>query len=245
MRWSWTWIPSTAILSVLGFGVSGKGVAVTSSEDFERFVTALRTKAKELSERALRRIKTPSASEVLGAREAFNALESRGRSYWIALDEVDRGYPEALAVASGLGIMLRAWNHQFYRFRGGWTEAQAKELAAAISKNLTTIDSFRRRELVGISARDELPILNLFVAIEKAAGPVGAAKSLHLLAPNFFPLWDRGIATAYGLPVSETGYLAMCMTTCSQLRELSPSSAVDLKMLDEYNYAKFTRAWSL
>jgi len=30
--------------------------------------------------------------------------------------------------------------------------------------------------------------------------PVSAGKELHLLAPNFFPLWDRYIASGYDCP---------------------------------------------
>lgn len=32
--------------------------------------------------------------------------------------------------------------------------------------------------------------------------PVGVAKTLHLLAPKFFPLWDEEIAKAYGCKYS-------------------------------------------
>jgi hypothetical protein len=34
---------------------------------------------------------------------------------------------------------------------------------------------------------------------KKVLGKTGAAKSLHLLAPRFFPLWDTKIAKTYGV----------------------------------------------
>jgi hypothetical protein len=45
----------------------------------------------------------------------------------------------------------------------------------------------------------------LFGLFRAECGPVGAGKALHVLAPNFFPLWDNAIAESYGV-ATETGY---------------------------------------
>ena len=65
----------------------------------------------------------------------------------------------------------------------------------------------------------------MFQDFEEILGPVGAAKALHLLAPEFFPLWDRAIASAYGVPLRKVGrnaeqYLAFIRMTREQVRHL-------------------------
>ena len=45
--------------------------------------------------------------------------------------------------------------------------------------------------------------------------PVAVAKALHLLAPNFFPLWDNKIAGAYGCYFNNNSaekYVSFCKT---------------------------------
>lgn len=43
-----------------------------------------------------------------------------------------------------------------------------------------------------VRPNEETTICDLFRDFEQL-GPVGAAKALHLLAPNVFPLWDRAV----------------------------------------------------
>ncbi len=93
----------------------------------------------------------------------------------------------------------------------------------------------------------------LFTRFEPVLGPVCAAKCLHLLAPRFFPLWDRAIAAGYGLPMKKLGdnadhYIAFMRITQLQCRELAgrfPAGLSALKVLDEFNYCRFTRRWDL
>lgn len=60
--------------------------------------------------------------------------------------------------------------------------------------NLATYFTARQQRYM-----DEATVKGVFKSFEKVLGPVGATKCLHLLAPRFFPLWDRAIAEAYGL----------------------------------------------
>jgi hypothetical protein len=84
-------------------------------------------------------------------------------------------------------------------------------------------------------------------------GQVGAAKALHLLAPGFLPLWDRAIAVAYGLQLGYTGtngkrYVRMANIAKSQSARVGGADAIGadiLKALDEYNYCRFTKGWTL
>jgi hypothetical protein len=80
--------------------------------------------------------------------------------------------------------------------------------------------------------------------------PVSVAKALHLLAPTFFPLWDDKIAKGYQCHYScnPSGQYLKFMTISKNMVE-SLRGKVDargstlLKVIDEYNYAKFTKGW--
>ena len=46
-------------------------------------------------------------------------------------------------------------------------------------------------------------IVRLYDAFESAAGPISSAKILHLICPNFFPLWDNAIADALRVELAD------------------------------------------
>ena len=80
--------------------------------------------------------------------------------------------------------------------------------------------------------------------------PVAVAKALHLLAPNFFPIWDGKIAAAYGYSSGKTAvenYIIFCekikrvaKNVCDGIQRKDKPL---LKFIDEYNYAKYTKKW--
>lgn len=79
--------------------------------------------------------------------------------------------------------------------------------------------------------------------------PVGVAKALHLLAPNFFPLWDDRIAKAYACYYNENPSRKYILF-CNQMKYIAdgvkgyvsePNRT--LKLIDEYNYSKHTKRW--
>ena len=80
--------------------------------------------------------------------------------------------------------------------------------------------------------------------------PVAVAKTLHLLAPDFFPLWDMEIAKKkgynYNKDPDEKYY-----NFCEDIRKIAeivssypelPNKPL-LKVIDEYNYSKYTQGW--
>ena len=84
--------------------------------------------------------------------------------------------------------------------------------------------------------------------------PVSVAKALHLLCPNFFPLWDDKIAVGYGCRwyksiLSFDKYWKFIGITASQVNKLESERRVErhntqpgtLKLVDEYNYIHFTK----
>jgi len=96
--------------------------------------------------------------------------------------------------------------------------------------------------------RKERVILESLVLIKRS--PVSVTKALHLLAHDFFPLWDEKIARAYGCyydvdPAEK--YVSFCKrikTVADKIKSyVDPSYKPLIKLIDEYNYSKYTKGW--
>jgi hypothetical protein len=74
---------------------------------------------------------------------------------------------------------------------------------------------------------------------------------LHLLAPRFFPLWDRRIAKEYRFALGRVGsngnrywqFMLIARTQCLDLAGKLPGNP--LKAVDEYNYGKYSKHFQL
>ena len=83
------------------------------------------------------------------------------------------------------------------------------------------------------------------------ARPGSRAESLHLLCPQYFPIWDRRIASAMarvcaGCLRDADRYLRFMEITQHQCQSFGGQHALGrnpLKALDEYNYCHYTRKW--
>jgi len=80
--------------------------------------------------------------------------------------------------------------------------------------------------------------------------PVSASKALHLLAPKFFPLWDEKIARAYRCYYNANPaekYISFCKNTkiiADKVKDCNiQSDRTLIKLLDEYNFSKYTKKW--
>lgn len=202
-------------------------------------------------------LKLTSAELARGYR-AFQAHDSRDALYETATFLVEHFWGKPREMANGVGVLLLTWVQAFYRY-GSFDFDQLEE---ALRKNMTALSKLRRRNIDSLTATDEPAIARLFTVFLQAlrvkegkrqgyVSRVATAKALHLLAPCFLPLWDAKIALAYGCPpsrqpVQEYLKFAYCMRTLS--RELGPHLPADcqhkfLKLIDEYNFAKYTRGW--
>lgn len=152
-----------------------------------------------------------------------------------------------LSRAEAVAVLLQTWNQHFYRYHP-FNEQHFSELEARLGSFRESLASYRQRDIKSLTDQDEAPVKELFAAFEKLLGPVGAAKCLHLLAPRFFPLWDRAIATGYDLSLGKRGenagrYWRFMQVAREQIRRLGGSFTGDnpLKSLDEYNYCVYTK----
>ena len=126
------------------------------------------------------------------------------------------------------------------------------KLEALLESYHESLARYRQRDIEGLMDEDESPAKELFAAFENVLFPVGAAKCLHLLAPRFFPLWDRAIAAGYGLALDKKGdnagrYWTFMQFARRQIQRLGESYSGNnpLKSLDEYNYCAYTKGLKL
>jgi hypothetical protein len=104
---------------------------------------------------------------------------------------------------------------------------------------------YRNRTIGSLTEEDKAMVAETFKAFEAVLGAVGASKTLHLLAPNFFPLWDNAIAKHYKTSISKQGsnsehYWQFMNIARRQFLGLKGKCSNILKHIDEYNYCKFT-----
>jgi hypothetical protein len=202
----------------------------------------------------------PTPEEFKRGYTAFREKERRDAMYKTATFLVQHFWGNPAEIADGLGVLLLTWNNAHHRY--GSFDFQLLE--NMITSNRALLQSFRNRDISSYTAEDDPSITALFNEMLKAlricegkkkgaGSPVGVAKALHLLAPAYFPLWDLKIARAYGCNYSEqpaSKYLIF-LRKMKELRATLIEEGVTfnepgrraLKVLDEYNYARFTKKW--
>ena len=73
-----------------------------------------------------------------------------------------------------------------------------KRLEEKISLNSEKLEKLRNTNLLGeVVENYENDIKEMYEAFSSVVGPIAAAKTLHLICPGFFPLWDNPIAIAF------------------------------------------------
>lgn len=155
-------------------------------------------------------------------------------------------------MSDALAVLLLTWNQAFYRY--GLFDA--KRLEECLAKHWDLIEEYHAREIETLSHEDYADITLLFTDLldvlgnQKGKSPVSVGKGLHLLAPRFFPIWDRRIAAIYGCAYDRDpagAYLRFCDINKQLVESLrnssSESSKTLLKRIDEYNYVKFSKGW--
>jgi hypothetical protein len=192
----------------------------------------------------------PTFQEVIQAHSLFLQKEPRDLFYRTAiyLIELSINHNGALSIAEAISVLLQTWNKSYYRFRQ-FDQNHFNDIENLLQNNLNIALQFRDREITSFSNNDNNTIYNIFNSFENTLGPVGCAKSLHLLSPNFFPIWDRTIAIAYDLPLSTVGtnsnkyigFINIQKEQANQLPDELPDGISKLKAIDEYNYCHFTK----
>lgn len=198
-----------------------------------------------------------SAKALKQGHEAFIKRETRDAMYKVATFLIKHFWGQHARMAEALGVLLAVWNNAFYRY--GLFDYD--QLEACIGKHEKVLKNFRDRNILSYEpTRDDRIIRAVFDAfldaLSVSAGdkvrrtPVGVAKALHLLAPNFFPLWDYEIAKAYRCNYAKEPadkylcFMAMTQEIAENLADEVPVGPETLlKLIDEYNYSRHTQGW--
>ena len=194
-----------------------------------------------------------TVADVRRAREAFEANEPRDLFYRTATELVSlaRSNKISLTTAEALAILLQTWNKNFYRFKQHRFDARHfRDIENLLAKHNALLARCYRLKIENLNPKDEQTVRTLFQEFETILGPVGSAKSLHLLAPRLFPLWDREIARKYGVALNGVGskvdkYWEFVLISKAQACGLLETGFDGnlLKALDEYNYCKHSKGW--
>ena len=168
-----------------------------------------------------------------------------------AISIVSSGWGDCTAMAKGVERIIRGWNRFFANF-------DFDGLVNCIENSLENLKDFRNRDISNLSEADNDIIERMFnhfiEALKRKSdgrkSAVSVAKALSVLAPDFFPLWDDKIARAYGCyygfnPTEK--YISFCKIMRWITKEvkdyIESSNKSILKLLDEYNYSKYTNGW--
>jgi len=189
--------------------------------------------------------------DLLRARARYREIEPRDLFYRAAIDLVGRAWKQVdapLTPGEALAVLLFTWNRAYYRYNPASSD-HVDRVEDLVARHRTALAGWRAVRLEPATIGDREQIEVTFRDFEELLGPVGAAKGLHLLAPTFFPIWDRTIASAYRCGLGKRGtnarnYIRFIELTARQCAELAggheaPTDVV--KALDEWNYVTFTR----
>ena len=111
-----------------------------------------------------------------------------------------------------------------------------KRLEEQITLNYEKLEKLRSTDLLQVGVENyEHDIKEVYEAFSSVVGPIAAAKTLHLICPDFFPLWDNLIANAFrnertkckGVDFSEEDYYEF-MKDIKSLAEKYDSDLSDL-----------------
>jgi hypothetical protein len=198
---------------------------------------------------------SPTADEILQAHKIFLEKESRDVFYRAAKELVDLSRKEqiSLKLEEVISLLLQTWNMMFYRYhKEHFNEDHFQKLASLLRSHEGYINGLMNRSIDTLEDNEKSSIEYLFNEFELLLGPVGTAKCLHLLAPKFFPLWDRKIAAkGYGIYIKKIGqnrelYYTFMRKQKDQCNHFSGGLSMEmnpLKVLDEYNYCIYTKGW--
>ncbi len=208
-------------------------------------------------------IPIPTREEICKAREIFGEKEPRELFYRVATEimglvlQPPPSQPQPLfSETEALAVLLQTWNKRHYNKNHPFDSEHLFKLEQVVTANKPALISFRARSIATFSDNDKATIQKIFESFDAVIGPVGTGKSLHLFAPDFFPIWDSIIAREYDLSLmygkkDETSasnankYIKFMGKTKAQYDALAQKQ-IDgnlLKRIDEYNYCKFSRRW--
>jgi hypothetical protein len=192
---------------------------------------------------------TINRRQLEAAHHEYRRIEPRDLFYQVAIELLDLSIKKKtkVSVSEAVAVLLQTWNNAHYRYHP-FTPQHFSDIEQLITK-WDALARFRNRSITDIQDQDKTKVEEVFCEFEKVLYPVGTAKAMHLLAPRFFPIWDRAIAKSYGIPLRSVGknasaYFGFMLETKRQVDNLGGEVAIGrnpLKAIDEFNFCVFTK----
>lgn len=203
---------------------------------------------------------TPTLQDLICAHSKYLANEPRDLFYKVAtelISLISYGCVTEITVPEAVATLLLTWNRRFFLKRK-FREEDLSKFENIYNSHKIHLDEFRQKSIESYWTDDFFLVKEIFDKFESILGAVGAAKSLHLLCPKFFPLWDNPIANGYKIYLGKMGtnvnggkYCDFIEITKDQYKSIKSLNEVQsinlnilkniLKVLDEFNYCKYTR----
>lgn len=146
--------------------------------------------------------------ELIRGCRAFVEKEPRDAVYRIALEKVS--WQNIDDTVDAITVFLFSWNAPYYRYHPYTSTEFYSIVAEILERTRPSFYALQENSIEGVDFEYELPvdnetikagelIKNIFSEFsdEKAIGKIGAAKAIHLLAPELFVMWDNAIIRQY------------------------------------------------
>lgn len=194
-----------------------------------------------------RQLEIPTAEDIAWAKETFGKSEPRAVFYrlssWL-MERALEGRPE-FTESEALSVLLLTWNARFYvQRRRRFDEEDFRQLDELLRRHRQVLDDYRSRSILSFEEQDREVVKLLFEDFFAVVGATGVAKTLHVRAPSFFPIWDSLIAPkAYGMYRRDAeAYVRLIEVTKLQIESAGPTvfSENPVKQIDEWNYCRFS-----
>lgn len=181
------------------------------------------------------------------ARVAYERDEPRDLFYRVALAlmadaEAGRGH---FSMVEGLAVLLQSWNLGYYqRGRHPFDQAHYDAIAGLLKSHQDELARLRERPIESMTDADRPTVERMFDAFFEVLGAVGSAKTLHLLAQRWFPIFDNYILGAFHIYGRDGQAYWRFMTGVRAQAQMvggeDKAGPILLKALDELNFCRFT-----
>ena len=190
----------------------------------------------------------PTAAELQQAHDVYVEKEGLDYAWRVGRHMLGDGAAAGFTASEAIDLLMRIWNAQSpYTWK--LTLAVTDGLLAQTAPARAAFDD---RAIAELDDDDIETIGDIYGEFRALLGPVGAAKSLGLLNPRVFPLWDTAIADAYigyawgrdGAPPDHYRlFVRHCIEQCTTNVSEQQFGPTLLKTLDEWNFCVWTKGW--
>jgi hypothetical protein len=188
-----------------------------------------------------------SLEDLSRARVAYERDEPRDLFYRVAgalIADAEAGVGR-FSTVEGLAILLQSWNLGWYRRqRHAFDQAHYTAIGDLLDTNKARLARLRERPVETMTADDRPTVEQTFDHFAGVLGPVGSAKTLHLLAPRWFPIFDNYILGAFHIWGRDGRAYWQFMTAIQAQVHMvggeTTAGPMVVKALDELSFCRFT-----